>query len=193
MASTTIVLVSPSRVKRDTSLGGSVDPNVLFPAILQAQEKWILPVLGTDLYNKIKTLISAGTIDDVGNEIYATLLNTYIIPCLVQFSFMEVIPVLRVRFVNNAVVAMNSEQGGSVSYDDINPRISTARDIASWYKERLIDYLCANSSTYPEFTSNTFPDVAPSSANYTQGLNVERSYNKSEAEALLRLITGPRV
>ena len=54
MASTTIVLVSPSRVKRDTSLGGSVDPNVLFPAILQAQEKWILPVLGTDLYNKIK-------------------------------------------------------------------------------------------------------------------------------------------
>ena len=192
MASTTIVLVSPSRVQRDTALGGSVDPNVLYPAILQAQEKWILPVLGPDLYEKLKTLISAGTVDDGGNEIYATLLNTYIIPCLVQFSFMEAIPVLRVRFVNNAVVAMNSEQGGSVSYDDIKPLISTARDIASWYKERLIDYLCANSSVYPEYTSNTYPDVSPSSANYTQGLNVERSYSNSEAEALLRLITGPR-
>ncbi len=192
MASTTIVLVSPSRVQRDTALGGSVDPNVLFPAILQAQEKWILPVMGTDLYEKLKALIAAGTVDDAGNEIYATLLNDYVIPCLVQFSFMEVIPVLRVRFVNNAVVAMNSEQGGSVSYDDIKPLISTARDIASWYKERLIDYLCANSSVYPEYTSNTYPDVSPSSANYTQGLNVERSYNKSEAEALLRLITGPR-
>ena len=191
MASTTIVLVSPSRVQRDTALGGSVDPNVLYPAILQAQEKWILPVLGTDLYEKIKTLISAGTVDDGGNEIYATLLNTYIIPCLVQFSFMEAIPVLRVRFVNNAVVAMNSEQGGSVSYDDIKPLISTAKDIASWYKERLIDYLCANSSTYPEYSSNSFPDVQPSSANYTQGLNVERTY-RDEDQALLRLILGPR-
>ena len=191
MASTTIVLVSPSRVQRDTALGGSVDPNVLYPAILQAQEKWILPVLGTDLYEKLKTLISAGTVDDGGNTIYATLLNTYIIPCLVQFSFMEAIPVLRVRFVNNAVVAMNSEQGGSVSYDDIKPLISTAKDIASWYKERLIDYLCANSSVYPEYNSNSFPDVQPSSTNYTQGLNVERTY-RDEDQALLRLILGPR-
>lgn len=191
MASTTIVLVSPSRVQRDTALGGSVDPNVLFPAILNAQEKWILPVVGTDLFDKIKTLISADEIDNVGNEKYATLLNTYIIPCLVQFSFMEVIPVLRVRFVNNAVVAMNTEQGGSVSYDDIKPLISTARDIASWYKERLIDYLCANSTLYPEYTSNSFPDVQPSSTNYTQGLNVERTY-RDEDQALLNMILGPR-
>tara|TARA_R110002050_G_scaffold119591_2_gene237430 strand:- start:45 stop:623 length:579 start_codon:yes stop_codon:yes gene_type:complete len=191
MASTTIVLVSPARVQRDTALGGSVDPNVLFPAILNAQEKWILPVVGTDLFDKIKTLISADEIDNVGNEKYATLLNTYIIPCLVQFSFMEVIPVLRVRFVNNAVVAMNTEQGGSVSYDDIKPLISTARDIASWYKERLIDYLCANSTLYPEYTSNSFPDVQPSSTNYTQGLNVERTY-RDEDQALLNMILGPR-
>lgn len=191
MPSTTIVLVSPSRVQRDTALGGSVDPNVLFPAILQAQEKWILPVVGTDLYDKIKTLISAGTVDDAGNEVYATLLNTYIIPCLVQFSFMEVIPVLRVRFVNNAVVTMNSEQGSSVSYDDIKPLISTAKDIASWYKERLIDYLGANASSYPEYSSNKYPDISPSNTNYTQGLNVERAY-RDEDEALLRMILGPR-
>ena len=47
--------------KKDTALGGSVDDNLIMPYILLAQDMYILPILGTDLYNKLKTDIqSAG-------------------------------------------------------------------------------------------------------------------------------------
>lgn len=189
MSSSTTILTSPTRIKKDTVLNDSVDDNLLYPCILTAQEKHIHPTLGTDLYVKLKTLVSDGTITDAGNAIYKTLLDTYVVPCLVQFSFAEVIPSLRLRFVNNSVVAMGSEQSQTASIEDIRPIINSANDIASWYKERLIDYLCHNTGTYPEYTSNTGPDVSPDGRNYTQGLNVDYAYPR-DAQRLLRGLLG---
>ncbi len=37
-----------------TTVNGSVDPNILYPSVYLAQDKWLLPFLGTDLLNKIK-------------------------------------------------------------------------------------------------------------------------------------------
>ena len=171
MASITILFVSPDRVKRETSLGGSVDDNVLQPCILSAQQRWVYPTLGTALYEKLAKLVEDGHIDNVGNEVYKELLQDYVIPSLVQYAFATAIPVLRVRFVNNAVVAMNSEQGSAVSAEDIKPLVAQAEDIGNWFRERLIDWLISRTDI-PELSSNSFPNLAPSRTNYTQGLNV---------------------
>ena len=58
-----------------------------------------------------------------------------------QFSFSVVLPFLRLRMVNNSVVAMNSEQGNSVSHDDLKPLINASMDQGEFYRERLIDYI----------------------------------------------------
>lgn len=189
MSSTTTILTSPNRVKADTALNDNVDDNIMYPCIVTAQEKEIHPVLGTKLYDKIKTLVADGTITDVANAHYKTLLDTYIVPCLVQFSFYEVVPNLRLRFVNNSVVAMGSEQSQTATAEDIRPILNSANDIASWYKERLIEYLCNNTGVYPEYTANTGSDVSPDGRNYTQGLNVDYSYPR-DAERLLRGLLG---
>jgi len=94
------LFVSANRLKRDTAIGGSVDDDLIRPYVFMAQQRWILPVLGTKLYDKITTDIDAGNVS--GN--YATLLNDYIIPSTVQYSFVQLVPFLRLRFVNNAVV-----------------------------------------------------------------------------------------
>ena len=178
MSVQTTILTSPTRIKTDTDLNDSVDDNLLYPAIVTAQERHAHPVLGTKLYDKLKTLISDGTIADGGNADYKTLLDTYIVPMLVQYAFVEVIPVLRLRFLNNSVVAMGSEQSTTATADDIKPIMHSADSIGSWYKERLIEHLCDNTGTYPEYRSNTGDDVQPTVRNYTQGLNLEQTFDK---------------
>ena len=132
------LFISSTRLKKDTALGGSVDDNLIMPYILLAQDMNILPVLGTDLYEALKTKIQGSSL--TGD--YKTLMETYIQPALVQFAFAQLAPYLRLRFVNNAVVVMGAtEQSSSATYDDIKPLMDTATDAAQFYRQRLIDYL----------------------------------------------------
>ena len=98
----------------------------------------ILPILGTDLYEKLKSDIQGGSL--TGD--YKTLLETYIQPALVQFAFAQLAPYLRLRFSNNSVVVMGAtEQSSSATYDDLKPLMDTATQAAEFYRQRTIDYL----------------------------------------------------
>ena len=162
--------ISSTRLKKDTALGGSVDDNLIMPYILLAQDMNILPILGTDLDAKLKTEIQAGTL---ANQ-YKTLVETYLQPALVQFAFSTLAPYLRLRFSNNSVVIMGAtEQSSSATYDDIKPLMDTATDAAEFYRQRMIDYLRNNSSSFPEYTSNTGADLNPTTNNYFAGIQLE--------------------
>jgi len=176
------LFISTHRLKMDTSLGGSVDNDLLLPYILMAQERYILPVLGTDLYNKI--------ISDIGNTTlsgnYLTLLQTYIQPALVQFAYATILPFLRLRLVNNSVVTMNTENGSSVSHNDLKPIINASIDHGEFLRERLIEYISNNTSSFPEYSSNTGADLSPTTANYYAGLNLDVSPDNERMSAILR-------
>ena len=54
--------ISTDRLKKDSAIGGSVDDNILLPYILMAQDRYILPVIGTDLKNKLNSDIQGNTL-----------------------------------------------------------------------------------------------------------------------------------
>ena len=162
--------ISATRIKKDTALGGSVDDNIIMPYILLAQDMFILPVLGTDLDTKLKSDIQGGSLTGA----YKTLVETYIQPCLVQASFAELAPFLRLRFVNNAIVIMGAtDQSDSASYEDIKPLMDRAKDASEFYRQRLIDYIRNNTSSFPEYSSNTGADLDPTTRNYYAGMNLD--------------------
>ena len=168
--------ISATRIKKDTALGGSVDDNIIMPYILLAQDMFILPVLGTDLDDKLKSDIQGGSLTGA----YQTLVETYIQPALVQFAFAELAPFLRLRFVNNAVVIMGAtDQSDSASYEDIKPLIDRANDAAEFYRQRLIDYLRNNTSSFSEYSSNTGADLDPTTRNYYAGINLDNNVPRS--------------
>ena len=168
--------ISATRLKTDSAIGGSVDDDLIMPYILLAQDMHILPILGTDLDAKLKAEIQAGSLAGV----YKTLVETYLQPALVQFSFTQLIPYLRLRFVNNAVVVMGAtDQSSSATYDDLKPVMDTATDAAEFYRQRMIDYLRNNSSSFPEYTSNTGADLDPTTRNYFAGINLEPTAPRS--------------
>ena len=168
--------ISSTRLKKDSALGGSVSDDLIMPYILLAQDMHILPILGTDLDAKLKSDIQAGSLTGV----YKTLVETYLQPALVQFSFTQLVPYLRLRFVNNAVVVMGAtDQSSSATYDDLKPVMDTATDAAEFYRQRMIDYLRNNTSSFPEYSSNTGADLDPTTNNYFAGINLEPTAPRS--------------
>jgi hypothetical protein len=168
--------ISATRLKKDTAIGGSVQDDLIMPYILLAQDMHILPILGTDLDAKLKADILASSVTGA----YKTLLETYIQPALVQFAFVSLVPYLRLRFVNNAVVVMGAtDQSSSASYEDLEPLMNTATDAAEFYRQRCIDYLRNNTSSFSEYTSNTGADLDPTTANYFGGIQLEPTATRS--------------
>jgi hypothetical protein len=80
---------------------------------------------------------------------------------------------------------MDSEQSTAATYDDLKPLMDQALDMAQFYRQRIIDYLCDNISSYPEYSSNSGSDLTPTSNNYTQGLNVDDVYMDKRYAAFL--------
>ena len=168
--------ISATRLKKDSAIGGSVEDDLIMPYILLAQDMNILPILGTDLDAKLKADIQGGSLTGA----YKTLVETYIQPALVQFSFVSLVPYLRLRFVNNAVVVMGAtDQSSSASYEDLEPVMNTATDAAEFYRQRAIDYLRDNTSSFPEYSSNSGSDLDPTVNNYFAGINLEPSLPRS--------------
>jgi hypothetical protein len=168
--------ISSTRLKKDSAIGGSVSDDLIMPYILLAQDMSILPILGTDLDAKLKAEIQAGTLAGV----YKTLVETYIQPALVQFAFVSLLPYLRLRFVNNAVVVMGAtDQSSSATYDDLKPVMDTATDAAEFYRQRMISYLQNNTSSFPEYSSNTGADLDPTTRNYYAGINLDTNVARS--------------
>ena len=168
--------ISSTRIKKDTALGGSVDDNIIMPYILLAQDMFILPVLGTDLDAKLKSDIQGGSLAGA----YKTLVETYIQPALVQFSFAELAPFLRLRFVNNSIVVMgDTDTGSAATYEDLSPIISRSKDAAEFYRERLIEYIRNNTSSFPEYSTNSGADLDPTVNNYFAGINLDVNVPRS--------------
>tara|TARA_Y100000361_G_C11142762_1_gene336122 strand:+ start:507 stop:1088 length:582 start_codon:yes stop_codon:yes gene_type:complete len=168
--------ISATRLKKDSAIGGSVEDDLIMPYILLAQDMNILPILGTDLDAKLKSDIQGGTL---ANQ-YKTLVEDYIQPALVQFSFVSLVPYLRLRFVNNAVVVMGAtDQSSSATYEDLEPVMNTATDAAEFYRQRAIDYLRDNTSSFPEYSSNSGSDLDPTVNNYFAGIQLEPTTPRS--------------
>ena len=51
---------------------------------------------------------------------------------------------------------------------------------ASYYRERLIDYIRNNTASFPSYNTNTGADVNPSIENYYAGMNLERPRQGTE-------------
>lgn len=159
-----VLFVNTDLVKRLTSLNGSVEDSIIVPAIILAQDKYLQAYLGTDLLNKLKSDISGGTVTGV----YETLLDDYVRKATCWWTLVELIPNLYVRLDNGGLMIRSADNAQPISEQDLHREVERARQNAQFYTERLVSYLIYNSSLYPEYTSNTSPDMQPERISYNQ-------------------------
>ena len=142
------LFITRNDIIKNTPLGGAVDADALLPFVRTAQEKYLLNLLGTVLYNKIQDDIEAG---ESFTGIYQTLVTDYIKPTIIWYSCVEYIPFSAITFKSNGAVKHISEQSVSPGKNEIDYLLAKALDNATYYSTRLQDYLIAYSSEIPEF------------------------------------------
>ena len=88
-----VLFISESKLKDSTAINLNVDTNLLLPYVRQAQKLYVETKLGTDLTQKLKDEITAGTLAGA----YKTLVDDYIGDMLPNWAFYHAIPFLRFK------------------------------------------------------------------------------------------------
>lgn len=181
-----ILFVNPDYLKRITQLNGGVDEAVIVPAVILAQDKWIQQFLGTDLLNKLKNDVSGSG----PTGAYATLLDNYVRKATAWWTMVELLPNLYVKLDNGGLVIRTAENTQNVTTSDLHREIENARQNAQFYTRRMIDYIQANQSSFPEYNSNTNFEMLPElNVYYQNGLTISRgadAYPEGLIDNLLR-------
>ena len=169
-----VLFISEAKLKDSTAINLNVDPQILLPYVLQAQRIYIEPKLGTTLYEKLESLITAGTIGNVGNEAYKTLVDEFIGDCLPSFAFHMCIPYLRFKTENGNIYSKTSETGNALSTEEAQHLREEVRNNAEYFLERMISYITNNISLFPEYNTNSGADISPDQNAFYNGMNLER-------------------
>ena len=173
-----VLFISESKLKDSTAINLNVSVDLLLPYVRQAQKLYVETKLGTNLNNKLKDLITTGTVGAVGNEAYKTLLDDYIGDMLPNWALYNCIPYLRFKVENGNIYSKTSETGNALSTEEAQHLREEVRNTAEYYTERMIDYICNNTSSFPEYSTNTGADVDPDRNAYYNGMNLERPNNQ---------------
>ena len=149
--------ITSDYIKTTCGINDSIDGKKVTATIIDVQRRYIEPILGTDLYNKIQSDIVASSL--TGN--YQTLTNEWIAPCLAWYVYMELIPEIAVRIDRGGVFRDQASNSVAASTGELNYLQQKQRDKAEFYGQRLTDYLCHNNDLFPEYTTNSDEDLRP--------------------------------
>lgn len=160
--------ISEQKLKDDSYINGNIDNKILGPLILECQELHIMPIIGSGIYNELVTQINAGTV----TVLNTTLLDDYIIPCLVRYIQYESPIYLNYKFTNANVSVKNTDESSPISTEESIRLMARLKDKAEWYAERITKYLITNHVSYPLYINpgSTVDTVHPSRSNYTSGM-----------------------
>jgi hypothetical protein len=184
-----VLFISEDKLKDSTAINMNVDVDFLLPFVKQAQKLYVETKLGTDLNQKLKDLITAGTVNDPANANYKTLLNTYIGDMLPNFALYHAIPFLRFKIENGNIYSKSSENGVALTTEEAQHLRSEVLNTGEYYMERMIEYIKNNISLFPEYNTNSGADVSPDSNAYYAGMNLERPQGQGNKITLRDFLT----
>lgn len=138
------LLISDEIIKERTSVHGNIDPKLIYPDIKVAQDMYILPILGTALYDKLQARVNAA--DWAGFTDYKALLDNYIIDALMYHTLAELPTSLSYQFWNKGMIRKQGQDTELPSMSDLVDIANKYRDRGQWYCNRLRLYLIENAN-----------------------------------------------
>lgn len=165
-----ILLISEDYIKTNTNLTDNVDGKYVLPAIRNAQELYLSPIIGQCLYGKLLQLVADGTIAETENEPYKTLIDDYIMPYLAYQTIVNLIPEVSTKITNFGTVISNDEHLTNVATEDRALVMGQYQSYADGYLKKLQNYLKDNKDNYPELECGGCKDGAELNSAASTGL-----------------------
>jgi hypothetical protein len=150
--------ISTEYIKIRGLIDDNVDDKLLTHYITVAQDLHTQIILGETLYFTLMDKINDNTL----GTMYATLLNNYVQPGLMEWVVYESIPYINWKFTNRGIVSQTSEHATGISTSDLKWLKDLAMNKASFYDQRIREQIINNPSDYPEYYQlNGVERIAP--------------------------------
>ena len=121
-------------LKSKSVIDDNTDFQILKPIIQAVQDLFIEPILGTKLYKQIDTQITNSTLT-AANQ---TLLNNYILKCMLWYVMAESSKVFKFRYTNKGILVKTGENSEAISTDDLKFIVDDWKNYAENYAEKTI-------------------------------------------------------
>jgi hypothetical protein len=136
MALTTILL-KPDELTRNTIMGGNIDVDRYLPMIKIAQNTMIKPLLGKTLYDKICLDFEN---DDLAGD-YLEMYEDYIKEMVIHSSSEIYLSQGAYMVSNNGISKMKSDSNESVSKEEVDYLVQSARKIYNHYERQFLAWI----------------------------------------------------
>lgn len=152
MSNLKVLLLAEDTLKTYSNLNKNTFGDWILPAIREAQEMGLMPIIGECLYNKICELVADGSINDVLFTAYKDLLDDKIQPYLIYKTLSNIIPILNAKMANLGVVVTNDEHVVNLTQSESDLLKSYYSERCDFYTKRLQDFIKSNQSAFPEIS-----------------------------------------
>lgn len=146
------------------------DVNVIAPQVLSAEERWLLPVLGRDLYDDLvsnQNPLESNYNPAVGATVpkfiapapaaYEALWTSYLMRYTAFAVFYEVLPFLAVQVTTKGLYQNDSEFAQNAGIGGVRFLQDNMMQKLDNLKPLLIEYLCNNKADLPLYDSKDCP------------------------------------
>lgn len=148
------LFIDQDYVYAESAIDENTDWKLIRPVVWACQKLYIEELIGSPLYNAIETAIIADTLSGVNQ----TLTNEYLAPCLLYYTMMEGQVEMTFKFRNRSVLSERTNDADSVDFQSHKYLKSEYRNRAEVFAEKITRYLCANSASFPLYTTYTTSD-----------------------------------
>ena len=143
----TVLLISEEKLKAFTAMHENVRVEDVAPFILQAQDLYLQPQLGTKFFKQLKANVLSNTltVDETA------LLEDYIAPVLIHRAFALAIPFIKYKIVDKGVLSGTSETATQTTLDEVQYLINKVEDTAEFYAQRLREFFFDHPGLFPDY------------------------------------------
>ncbi|CAB4204278.1 hypothetical protein UFOVP1393_42 [uncultured Caudovirales phage] len=164
-----VLFIQEDYFKKLAGVDGNVDWKKLESTIIMVQDIYIQKILGTNLYNDLKTkIIASPTMALYPNE--KALINEYIAKALCWYVKMEASPDFKFAYQNKGIQVKGSADSSSADIADVKYLMDKWRIHAERYSQLCTDYLVMNTNTFPKYLEVSNTGMNPTMRNYTNGV-----------------------
>lgn len=163
-------LITRAQLIQGTPMGGNIDPDEYSFVIKDTEDLLIEPILGTALFQRIKSDNDSGAI----SGIYKTILDNYIVPILKHSVAAEYIVESAYNVRNGGIFKHLPTNAEAVSKNEVDFLTERQRTKAQVHIDRLERFLCDKGNELPEYKeqSNDY-DIKPNTdTNYLGGWHI---------------------
>lgn len=141
-----ILFITHEEIVKTTIIGGNVDIDKFNMCILNTQLRVIEPLLGSELYNKIKTDLPSGL-----SGLYLELFEDYVQPITKYDSCSDYISISPYTLSNNGLFKMSPENTQIVSQKEVESLSSRYSSISETFVSRFKKWIDLNGKNIPEY------------------------------------------